>query len=262
MPAPTARTIPVRAHRHPRARSLALSATLVCCACGGNEAPLPQRPLPTYGIPRQTPTTPSVAQPAPSPEAHGLREDNAFAGVVHTRREEPPPRAAEQAAPPEEKKERDYSAELSSLLSKSVPGCLTASPPSTSSVNIQVTAQVMATGTISRAEAQGAGLSAIALTCIKKAAGALQLLAPVADAPRSVQAQLMFQTQGPPKALQPKAAEEDTHEDERDGNPRDSKVHEVDDNPAEVEQKLYEKTREATEVPDPKDEPPNDNHVD
>ncbi|HTU58054.1 MAG TPA: hypothetical protein VMF89_06465, partial [Polyangiales bacterium] len=109
--------------------------------------------------------------------------------------------------------------------------------------------------------AQGTGLSALALTCIKKAAGALQLMAPVADAPRSVRADVMFRTQDTPKALQPKAAEEDTHEDERDGNPRDSKVHDVDDNPREVEQKLYEDTREAPEAPDPKDEPPADNHA-
>jgi hypothetical protein len=261
MPASTARTVLVRVLQHSRAQGLVLSAALLCCACGGNEPPVPQRPLPTYGMTRQLPTNTSTAQPSGSPEASRSNQNSAYAGDTHPRFEEPPLKAAEKAAPPEEKKERDYSAELSSLLSQSVSGCLTASPPSTSSVSIRVTAQVMATGTVSRAEAQGAGLAAPALTCIKNAASALRLKAPVADAPRSVQAQLTFQTQGAPKAMQPKAAEEDSREDERDGNPRDSKVHDVDDHPVEVEQKLYENAREAAEVPDPKDEPPADNHA-
>jgi|GEM_PF-3809036 len=261
MPATTARTILVRALQHPRAQGLVLSAALGCYACGGKEPPLPERPLPVYGMTRQLPTNTSTAQPGPSPEANRMDQNRAYGGDVHPRFEEPPLKAAEKPALPEEKKERDYSAELSSLLSQSVSGCLTASPPSTTSVSIRVTAQVMATGTVSRAEAQGAGLAAPALTCIKSAASALHFKAPVADAPRSVQAQLTFQTQGTPKALQAKAAAEDTREDERDGNPRDSKVRDVDDSPVEVEQKLYENAREAAEVPDPRDEPPADNHA-
>lgn len=261
MPAPTARTLLVRALQYSRAQGLVLSAALVWCACGGNEPPVPERPLPVYGMTRQLPTNTATAQPGAGPEANRMEENSRYPDP-RPRFEEPPLKAAEKAAPPEEKKERDYSAELSSLLTQSVPGCLTASPPSTTSVSIQVTAQVMATGTISRAEAQGAGLAAPALTCIKNAASTLRLKAPVADAPRSVQTQLTFQTQGTPKAVQPKAAAEDAREDERDGDPRDSKVHHVDDNPVEVEQKLYENTREAAEVPDPKDEPPADNHTD
>jgi hypothetical protein len=264
MPAPTARTTLERVLQHSRAQGLVLSAALVCCACGGNEQPVPERPLPTYGMTRQLPTNTSntsTAQPSQRPEANRLNQNSAYPGDTRPRFEEPPLKAAEKAAPPEEKKERDYSSELSNLLSQSVSGCLTASPPSTSSVSIRVTAHVMATGTVSRAEAQGAGLATPALTCIKNAAGALRLKAPVADAPRTVQAQLTFQTQGAPKALQPKAAVEDSREDERDGNPRDSKVHDVDDHPVEVEQKLYEDAREAAEVPDPKDEPPTDNHA-
>jgi len=260
MPAPTARTMVVRVLQRSHALVLVLGGALLCGACGGKEPPLPQKPPPTRGIPRARTTNTSTTLPAQTPEANGVGQSAPFA--ARARAGEPPPKAAEQEAPPEAKKERDYSAELSALLSKSVPGCLAASPPGTSSASIAVTVYVVASGTVSRAEVQGAGVPAPALACIKKAAGGLQLKAPVADAPRSVQTQLTLQTQGMPKAAQPTAAAEDSRDDERDGNPRDSKIHHVDDHPPEVEQKLYEPTREGPEPPDPKDEPPGDNHTD
>ena len=259
MPAATARAL--HALRRSRTPGLMLSFAIWAGACGGKEPPLPQKGPPAYGIPRQRPTSTATTPPGKSPEPIRSDQNRALPTDQRPRSEEPPPTAAEEA-PPEEKKERNYSAELAGLLSKSVPGCLASFAPSTSVVSIQVTAQVMTSGTVSRAEAQGAGLTPPALACIKKAAGALQLNGPVADAPRSVQAQLTLQTQATPKPAQPLAAEEDTREDERDGDPRDSKVHQVDDNPREVEQKVDEQTREGPEPADPKDEPPTDNHTD
>lgn len=260
MPASSARTLLVRALHRSRAPGLLLSAA-ISCGCGDKERPLPQRPAPTYGIPQQRPTNTVITPPGSSPQAKSILDERASAAARQPRVEQPL-QTPEQAAPGEEKKERDYSAELAALLSKSVPGCLTAWKPSTPALTIQITAQVMASGTISRAEAQAPGLTPAIIGCIQKLAGAVQLNGPVADAPRKVQTQLTLQMQGTPNAPQPKAASDDTQEDERDENPRDSRLQQVENDPAEVEQKLYEPTREAPEPPDPKDEPPADNHAD
>jgi hypothetical protein len=258
MPASTARTMLVRALKRSRAAGLVLTSSLLCCACGGKEPPLPEPPARTYGIPQQRPTNTSTA---PSGlEANRMDPSRPLGVDPHPRFEEPKG-TARQADAPTELKERDYSAELAALLSKSVPSCLASFKPSAGTVSIQVTAQVMSSGTISRAEAQGSGLTPAILACIKKLAGTLQLNGPVADAPRSVQTQVTLQTQGTPNAPQPRAAAEETDEDERDGDPRDSKVHQVEDDPPEVDQKHDEPTREAPEPPDPKDEPPADNHA-
>jgi hypothetical protein len=120
----------------------------------------------------------------------------------------------------------------------------------------------MASGVVNRADAQATGLTPPILACIKNLAGSLQLLGPIADAPRNVQTQLTLQTPGSPDARQPRAATDNTDEDARDGDPRDSKLHQVEDDPPEVQQKLEEPTREAPEPPDPPDQAPADNHAD
>jgi hypothetical protein len=262
MPASTAHTMLVRALQRSRAPGLVLTSWLLCCACGRKE-PLPEPPARTYGIPQQRTTNTSTTPPGQGPEANRMDPNRALEVDRRPRFEEPKGPPGQADAPPE-LKQRDYSAELAALLSKSVPSCLASFKPSAGTVSIQVTAQVMSSGTISRAEAQGSGLTPPILACIKKLAGTLQLNGPVADAPRSVQTQVTLQTtaQGAPNAPQPKAAAEDTNDDERDGDPRDSKVHQVDDDPAEVDQKHDEPTREAPEPPDPKDEQPTDNHTD
>lgn len=264
MPASSARTFLARALQRSRVPSLLLTAGLLCCACGRKEDPATQKAPPAYGIPQQRATNTSTALPGQSPEANRMERERQVVPDGRTRFEEPPLKAAaDQGTAQDEKKDRDYGAELAQQLNKSVPGCLGSFSPSTTSVTISVTAQVMSSGMVSRAEASASGLTPAILACIKKLAASAQLQAPVADAPRSVQAQLTLQTQGTPKAAQLKAAPAEEFEaDQRDENPRDSKVPHVENDPVEVEQKLYEHSREGTEVPDPKDEPPADNHTD
>jgi hypothetical protein len=251
----------VRAIQRTRALSFVLSTCLMGCACGGKDHSLPQKPAPAYGIPHHRPTNTSTTLPGQKPEPNSYGDNHALGAEQHPRFEEPrsAPEQAPRSAP---KQERDYSAELSALLSKSVPGCLASFRPSTASITIQVSAQVMASGIVSRAEAQAPGLTPPILACIKKLASSVQLNGPVVDAPRSVQTQITLQTQGAANVPQPKAAAEDNQDSERDGDPRDSKLHHVEDNPAEVEQRTDEPTREAPEPPDPKDESPADNHTD
>ena len=261
MPVPTARRPRVPALCAP---ALWLSAALLGCACGGKEPALPHRPPPTRGIPQPRPTNTSTTLPGPSPEVPLAEPPRAQSAETAPKGD---PAAAAPSEEPEgsaEPKERNYSAELAALLSTGAASCLTSFRPNGSTVSLQVTAQVMPTGTITRADAQGAGLTPPILSCLKKLAESTQLSAPVRDAPRSVRAQVTLHAQTAPSAPQPTAAAEDpdSQPDERDGDPRNSKIHAVDDDPPEVEQKLYEPSREAPEPPAPVDEPPADNHTD
>jgi hypothetical protein len=190
-----------------------------------------------------------------------MAPNNTYAANSRLRFEAPPERPAEQAAAATEAKPRDYSAELTAMLSTSAISCLAGfKPVGSSTVNLQVTAQVMSSGTVSRAEVQGKGLTPPMLACIQKLAVTSQLHGPIEGAPRSVQAQLLLQTQGSGTAPQPQAAY-DNAQDERDENPHDSKLQEVANDPAEVEQK-DEPTREAPEPPEPRDQAPADTNPD
>lgn len=265
MPAQSARRRQVRALSRSGALTLAAATALLCWACGGKEPPSSQRPAPAYGIPRQRTTSPAKSLPAATSQAQRFDPARPSEAARTPGSDQPPPTAAaEDSDAPGAKRERNYSAELTDLLGKTVPACLTSLAPSTNTVSVQVTAQVMPSGTISRAEAQGTGLTPTALACVKKAVGVLQLKGPVSDAPRSVQASLTLQAQRPANAPQPTAAADsrEPNDDERDGEPRNSKIDPVSDDPPEVEQKLYEPTREGPEVPDPADEPPGDSPTD
>lgn len=264
MPAPEVRgSSRVRA-RKPllRAAGLALCCSLLSPACGSKEAAAPQAPRPAPGIPRPRPTPTAILPPSgSSPEGTIAPTANDTYAAKSAPRFETPPERPVEPAPAEQgvAKARDYSAELSGLLKQSAASCLAGWTPSRNgSVNVQVTAQVMSSGAVSRAEANAAGLTPAILGCIQKLATTLRMQGPIADAPRSVQTQLTLQAQGV-EAPQPRAAT--NNEDERDENPRDSKLQEVTNDPPEVMQK-DEPVREAPEPPEPRDLPPSDTHAD
>jgi len=169
--------------------------------------------------------------------------------------ERKPAQAAAQAAEGSAQA-RDYSAELSGLLKQGAVSCLAGwDAQGKTSINLQVTAQVMGSGTISRAEVQAAGVTPTIVACVQKQARAVQLQGPIEAAPRSVSATVTLLTQGS-TTPQLKAAA-DTSQDERDENPHDSKTQDVKDDPPEVIDR-DEPVREAPEPPEPRDEPPAD----
>lgn len=205
------------------------------------------------------PTSTSTVQPAQGPDA--VRNQRIEPPSVSSGRLDSPPLAADNKEPAAaEKKARDYSAELSDLLSATV-NCLTGHKPGAISIN--VSAQVMPSGSITRADAQGPGLTPVELSCIQKTVGTLHLQSPIEGAPRSVSGHLTLQSQATKDAPQPKAAAErddrDDNDNGRDENPHDTQVKEVNNDPPEVQQR-DEPTREAREPRDetPRDEAPNE----
>jgi hypothetical protein len=267
MSAPTVRgSNHVRAPRLPLiAAGLALCCSLLCSACGSKEAPAPERPAPPPGMPRARPTPTAVLPPVgSSPEgtsAPGANNGYGTSGAPRFAMPTNNPLAEQAPAEVDTPKARDYGQELSTLLKQNAPSCLSGwSPSRNGSVSIQVSAQVMATGAITRADASGSGLTPSILACMQKLATTLRMQAPIADAPRNVQTSLTLQSQGG-EAPQPKAATNTANEDERDENPRDSRLQEVANDPPEVEQK-DEPTREAPEPPEPRDLPPSDTRAD
>lgn len=208
--------------------------------------------------PRPTPT--AILPPVGNrPEAMDMGSRNTDPSSSGARFDMPPPRQPDQAAPEQAEapaKARDYGAELSTLLKLNAPGCLAGWDPSgKTTLIIEVTAQVMGSGTISRAEARAPGATPTVLACLKRQANALQLVGPVEGAPLSVSASVTLQTDGP-GTTQPKAAV-DNSQDDRDENPRDSKLQQVENDPKEVTQK-DEPVPEAPEPPEPRELPPTD----
>ena len=242
------------------AAGLTLCCNLLGSACSKKEATSTAEAPPPIaaGMARPRPTPTSILPPVGnSPDSMGSRNSDPTGSSA--RFDLPPPRKPDQAAPLEAEsteKARDYSAELSTLLKNSAQSCLAGWDPSVkTSLIVQITAQVMGSGAISRAEAQAPGATPAVLACLKKQANALQLVAPVEGAPRSVSASVTLQTEGSGTA-QPKAAAANTQED-RDENPRDSKLQDVENDPREVVQK-EEPVREAPEPPEPRELPPTD----
>jgi hypothetical protein len=249
---------------------LALTCSVLCAACGKSDSELPSRPVQGPGIPQQRQTNTSTIPTGSTPETARWAASQAQGSLdTRPRFEAPPTVAADQAGSADgEKKQRDFSVELADLLSKNALTCIDSfTPSSRAPVNVQVTAQVMASGTINRAEVSASGLTPAIVACIQKVATTVAMTGPIPDAPRTVSAQFSMTSRAAPEPRQPTAAKDDADDhhdetDQRNENPRDSKIDQVDDHPAEVEQKLYEQTREAPEPPDPVDEPPADNHTD
>ncbi|HET8939146.1 MAG TPA: hypothetical protein VFN67_37130 [Polyangiales bacterium] len=243
------------------AAGLTLCCNLLGSACSKKDTSTQDAPAPmAAGMTRPRPTPTAILRPvgsSPEPMGMGSRNTDPTASSMHF--EAPPPLKPEQAAAqPAEgpAKVRDYSAELSALLKQGALSCLAGwDSNGKTSIDLQVTAQVMGSGTISRAEVRAAGVTPTIVACVQKQAGALQLQGPIEAAPRSVSASLTLLTKGTP-ALQPRAAEE-TNQDERDENPHDSKIQDVANDPPEVMQK-DEPVREAPEPPEPRDAPPTD----
>jgi hypothetical protein len=250
---PARAAISVSASRSRRAAMLALTCSMcsVLASHGcGNDAPPANRPRP--GMVSANPTNSSTTQPMQGPDA--VRNQPIQQPGLSSGRLESPPAAAESKAPePAEKKARDYSAELKGLLSSSV-SCLTGhKADARSAITINVSAQVMPSGSISRADAQGPGLSPVELSCIQKVVGTLRLNGPIDGAPRSVSAHLTLQSQATKEVPQPKAAA-DSDDNDREENPHETQLKEVNNDPPEVAQH-DQPVREAPEPAEPRDEP-------
>lgn len=235
---------------------LALACSLSGFSCG-SDAPPPNRPGP--GMVSADPARAQAALPAAAPDAvrnQAYTRPPLSSGGL----QQPPPPAADTDKAPTapEKKERDYSAELSALLSSTV-SCLTGhKADARAAITINVSAQVMPSGSISRADAQGPGLTPVELSCIQKQVSSLHLNGPIEGAPRSVSGHLTLQAQATKEAPQPKAAVE---RDDDEENPHDTVVKEVANDPPEAQQH-DEPVREAPEPAEPQDQAPHDTHAD
>jgi hypothetical protein len=139
-----------------------------------------------------SPTTPAAAAPLPPPEFAAPTTGTTTGTQTGEGKAKPPTEEEDKPA------ERDLSAELLSAIGSPLDCLKTRSGDSApSSINVQFDVTVLDTGLVTRAYAHSSQLDPEELQCMTKRASALQLRAPIDQAPRNISTTLQLTVKSP-----------------------------------------------------------------
>lgn len=181
--------------------------------CGGDKSAAAPPPAPGRGVtamPELTPSAPSdPTQQAPSRKsaAQQVAEAQARLRKAGTQPGAVPPTPSGPASEPNQGDKKPAKPDLPAHLQQGMaaaPSCVQPRPQDSAQkqLGIAVTAHVMATGSVSRAEVSASGLQRSELDCLKRMAEGVRFPTPVEDAPKRVSTTVTLELEAPKPAPQ------------------------------------------------------------